>query len=126
MKAKEGANQKELLAALGRDVNVSSIFIALFSFLILKYLAIPNYLGILGAMMACLAGGIGIGKITEYYTSEGFKPTRMIAESTKTGPATVVISGIGTGMISTAIPVMIVGTSIILSFMFASEFNFSN
>jgi K(+)-stimulated pyrophosphate-energized sodium pump len=126
VKAKEGANQKELLAALGRGVNVSSIFIAIFSFLILKYLAIPNYLGIWGAMMAGLAGGIGIGKITEYYTSAGFQPTRMIAESTKTGPATVIISGIGTGMISTAIPVMIVGTSIILAFMFASGFNFSN
>ena len=126
VKAKEGANQKQLLAALGRGVNISSLFIALFSFLILKYLAIPNYLGIWGAMMAGLAGGIGIGKITEYYTSAGFKPTRMIAESTKTGPATVIISGIGTGMISTAIPVMIVGTSIILAFLFASGFNFSN
>lgn len=126
VKAKEGANQKQLLAALGRGVNISSLFIALFSFLILKYLAIPNYLGIWGSMMAGLAGGIGIGKITEYYTSAGFKPTRMIAESTKTGPATVIISGIGTGMISTAIPVMIVGTSIILAFLFASGFNFSN
>jgi K(+)-stimulated pyrophosphate-energized sodium pump len=124
--AKEGASQKQLLAALGRGVNVSSIGIAIFSFIILKYLNIPNYLGVWGSMMAGLVGGIGIGKITEYYTSSGFAPTRNIAESTKTGPATVIISGIGTGMISTAIPVLIVGTSIILAFLFAAEFKFEN
>jgi len=126
VKAKEGANQKQLLAALGRGVNISSIGIAIFSFFILKYLAIPNFLGVWGAMMAGLAGGIGIGKITEYYTSSGYAPTRNIAESTKTGPATVIISGIGTGMISTAVPVLIVGTSIILAFLFAAGFDFNN
>jgi K(+)-stimulated pyrophosphate-energized sodium pump len=126
VKAKEGASQKQLLAALSRGVNISSIGIAVFSYLILRYLAIPNFLGIWGAMMTGLLGGIGIGKITEYYTSSGYKPTQMIAESTKTGPATVIISGIGTGMISTAVPVLIVGTSIILAFLFASGFDFSN
>jgi len=126
VKAKEGASQKQLLSALGRGVNISSIGIAIFSYFILKYLAIPNFLGIWGAMMAGLVGGIGIGKITEYYTSSGYSPTRNIAESTKTGPATVIISGIGTGMISTAIPVLIVGTSIILAFLFAAKFDFNN
>ncbi len=126
VKAKEGASQKQLLSALGRGVNISSFGIAIFSFLILKYLNIPNYLGVWGAMMAGLLGGIGIGKITEYYTSSGYAPTRNIAESTKTGPATVIISGIGTGMISTAIPVLIVGTSIIMAFLFASGFDFEN
>src|SRR5665648_959282 len=96
VKAKEGASQKQLLNALGRGVNISSFGIAIFSFLILKYLNIPNYLGVWGAMMAGLLGGIGIGKITEYYASSGYAPTRNIAESTKTGPATVIISGIGT------------------------------
>ncbi len=126
VKAKEGASQKELLAALGRGVNVSSVLIAIFSYFILRFLEIPNFLGIWGSMMTGLAGGIGIGKITEYYTSSGYKPTRNIAESTKTGHATVIISGIGTGMISTAFPVLIVGTSIILAFLFASGFNFDN
>ncbi|MBA4409581.1 MAG: sodium-translocating pyrophosphatase [Bacteroidota bacterium] len=126
VRAKEGASQKQLLAALGRGVNISSVGIAIFSFLVLKYLDLPNFLGIWGAMMAGLAGGIGIGKITEYYTSSGYKPTQLIADSSKTGPATVIISGIGTGMISTAIPVLIVGTSIILAFLFASGFNFAN
>ncbi len=125
VKAKEGASQKQLLSALSRGVNVSSVGIAIFSFLILRYLNIPNYLGIWGAMMVGLFGGIGIGKITEYYTSSGFNPTRRIADASKTGPATVIISGIGTGMISTAIPVLIVGTSIILAFLFAAKFDFS-
>ena len=126
VKAKEGASQKQLLAALGRGVNVSSILIAIFSLVILYYLEIPNYLGIWAAMLAGLVGGIGIGKVTEYFTSSAFKPTQHIAESTKTGPATVIISGIGTGMISTAFPVLIVGTSIILAFLFASGFDFNN
>jgi K(+)-stimulated pyrophosphate-energized sodium pump len=126
VRAKEGASQKQLLSALSLGVNVSSIFIAIFSFIILKYLNIPNSTGIWGSMMAGLVGGIGIGKITEYYTSAGFKPTQHIAESSKTGPATVIISGIGTGMISTAVPVLIVGTSVILAFLFASGFDFKN
>jgi len=126
VKAKEGASQKLLLAALSRGVNVSSVLIAIFSLIILYYLNIPNYLGIWASMIAGLVGGIGIGKVTEYYTSSAFNPTKKIAESTKTGPATVIISGIGTGMISTAFPVLIVGTSIILAFLFASNFNFDN
>lgn len=126
VKAKEGASQKQLLAALGRGVNVSSILIAIFSLGILYYLDIPNYLGIWAAMLAGLVGGIGIGKVTEYYTSSAYKPTQHIAESTKTGPATVIISGIGTGMISTAFPVLIVGASIILAFLFAANFDMNN
>jgi len=77
-------------------------------------------------MLAGLLGGIGIGRVTEYFTSAAYKPTQNIAESTKTGPATVIISGIGTGMISTAFPVLIVGTSIILAYLFASGFDFTN
>jgi K(+)-stimulated pyrophosphate-energized sodium pump len=126
VKAKEGASQKQLLNALGRGVNVSSVLIAAFSYFILQYLAIPNYTGIWAAMLVGLLGGIGIGKITEYYTSSGYKPTQDIAESTKTGPATVIIAGIGTGMISTAFPVLIVGASVIFAFLFAASFDFNN
>jgi K(+)-stimulated pyrophosphate-energized sodium pump len=126
VRAKEGSSQKQLLNALGLGVNVSSVGIAIFSFFILKGLGIPNYFGIWGSMMVGLLGGIGIGRITEYYTSSGYRPTQRIAESTKTGPATVIISGIGTGMISTAVPVLIVGTSVILAFLFAANFNWAN
>src|SRR5512133_2313487 len=126
VRTKEGASQKQLLASLGRGVNVSSVFIAIFSFLILWVLEIPNFMGVWGAMIVGLVAGIGIGKTTEYYTSAGFKPTQNIADASKTGPATVIISGIGTGMLSTAFPVIIVGTSIILAFVFAANFNFEN
>jgi K(+)-stimulated pyrophosphate-energized sodium pump len=126
VRTKEGATQKQLLSALGLGVNVSSFFIAVFAFLILWVLHIPNFIGVWGAMIAGLLAGIGIGKTTEYYTSAGFKPTQAIASASQTGPATVIIGGIGTGMISTAIPVMIVSTAIILAFLFASNFNFAN
>ncbi|HPL76026.1 MAG TPA: sodium-translocating pyrophosphatase [Paludibacteraceae bacterium] len=126
VKSKEDASQKQLLSSLSRGINFSAIFIAIFSFFILKYLNIPNYLGIWGSMLAGLFGGVAIGKITEYFTSAGFKPTQRISESSKTGPATVIIAGIGTGMISTAFPVLVVGISIILSYLFASGFDFSN
>ncbi|MCK9497895.1 MAG: sodium-translocating pyrophosphatase [Bacteroidales bacterium] len=126
VKTKEGATQKQLLASLGRGVNISSILIAIFSLGVLYYLGLPNFQGIWIAMLVGLAGGIGIGKSTEYFTSSGFKPTQKISGSAQTGHATVIIQGIGTGMISTAIPVFIVATSIILSYLFAAKFNFDN
>jgi K(+)-stimulated pyrophosphate-energized sodium pump len=104
VRTKEDVSQKQLLSSLSRGVNFSSVFIALFSFLILWLLEIPNFVGVWGAMVAGLVGGIGIGKTTEYYTSAAYKPTQSIAGASKTGPATVIINGIGIGMISTAIP----------------------
>jgi K(+)-stimulated pyrophosphate-energized sodium pump len=126
VRTKEGATQKQLLSALGMGVNVSSFFIAVFALLILWLLNIPNFVGVWGAMIAGLVAGIGIGRTTEYYTSSAYKPTQAIASATKTGPATVIISGIGTGMISTAFPVLIVSTAIILAFLFAANFDFAN
>ncbi len=122
--APKKALQKQLLASLGRGVNVSSFFIAVFAFLILWVLNIPNFVGVWGAMLVGLVAGIGIGKTTEYYTSAGFKPTQHIASASKTGPATVIISGIGTGMISTAIPVLIVSTAIILAYLVCRQLHF--
>jgi K(+)-stimulated pyrophosphate-energized sodium pump len=126
VRTKEGASQKQLLGALSTGVNVSSIFIAIFAFLILYLLKIPNFVGIWGAMIIGLLSGIGIGKSTEYYTSSGYKPTRHIASAAQTGPATVIIGGIGTGMISVAMPVLIISVAIILAYLFASGFSFAN
>ncbi|MBN2481254.1 MAG: sodium-translocating pyrophosphatase [Bacteroidales bacterium] len=126
VRTKEGASQKQLLSALSRGVNISSVFIAVFAFLVLYILKIPNFTGIWGAMIIGLISGIGIGKSTEYFTSSGFKPTKLIAEASQTGPATVIIGGIGTGMISTAFPVLIISTAIILAYLFASGFAFAN
>ncbi len=126
VRTREGASQKDLLAALSRGVNTSSVFIAIFALLILWGLHIPNFIGIWGAMIAGLVAGIAIGKTTEYYTSSAFKPTQSIASASQTGPATVIIGGIGTGMISTAFPVLIVVTAITLAYIFASNFVFTN
>jgi len=126
VRTKEDATQKTLLNALGRGINASSVLIVIFSLGILKLLNIPNAFGLWGAIVTGLVVGIGIGKVTEYYTSHSFRPTQSIAENTKTGPATVIIAGLGTGMMSTAFPVLFVVAGTILAFLFASGFQFGN
>ena len=126
VRTREDATQKTLLSALGRGINVSSFLIVVFSLGILKLLNIPNAFGLWGSIVTGLLVGIGIGKVTEYYTSHSFRPTQTIAENTKTGPATVIIAGLGTGMMSTAFPVLFVVTGTMLSYVFASGFRFEN
>jgi K(+)-stimulated pyrophosphate-energized sodium pump len=126
VKTKEDATQKELLEALARGINISSVLIVIFSLGIVYLLELDNALGIWGAIVTGLVTGIIIGKATEYYTSASYAPTQQIAESSKTGPATVIISGLGIGMISTAIPVLAVVAGIVFSFMFASGFDITN
>jgi K(+)-stimulated pyrophosphate-energized sodium pump len=125
VKTKEGANQKQLLRALGFGVNSSAFFIVIFSFVILYFLDIPNYVGLWGSIVVGLLAGIGIGQSTEYYTASAYKPTKMIAASSHTGPATVIISGVGIGLISTAIPLIIVVVAITLAYGFATPNLFS-
>jgi K(+)-stimulated pyrophosphate-energized sodium pump len=117
---KKGASQKDLLNALGRGVNLSSLLIFVASFFILKTLDLPNYTGIWGAIVVGLLTGIVIGKATEYFTSQEYKPTKGIAESAATGPATVIISGLGTGMLSTVVPVTAVVIGTTLAYCFAA------
>jgi len=126
VKTKEGAGMKELLRSLGVGVNVSSILIALSTFGILYILGLENWVGISFSVVTGLVAGIIIGQSTEYYTSHSYKPTQRISESGKTGPATVIISGIGLGMVSTAIPVITIAAAIILSFLFAINFDVNN
>lgn len=126
VRTKEGATQKQLLAALSRSINVSSALIIIFSLGIIHFLELANPWGIWGAVVTGLVTGIVIGKGTEYYTSASYKPTISIAESSKTGPATVIISGLGMGMISTIIPVVSVVIGIIFSYMFAAGFDVAN
>ena len=126
VKTKEGATQKELLESLGRGINISSVLVIIFSLGILHMVGVENVYGIWGAIIVGLVTGTVIGKATEYYTSATYRPTQMIAESTEFGSATVIISGLGTGMISTTIPVLAVVFGIVLSFLFASGFDFSN
>ena len=124
VKTKEGASQQQLLRALDRGINVSSLLIVGASFFVIYLLGLSYW--ICGSVIVGLVTGIIIGKATEYYTSHAYKPTQDIAKSSETGPATVIIKGIGTGMISTAVPVLTIVAGIILSFLFAAEFSFAN
>lgn len=124
VRTKEGASQKDLIKALGRGVNASSLFIIIFSYFVIRFLNLP--FGTWLAMIAGLLAGITIGKSTEYFTSHSFKPTQRIAQSSTTGAATVIISGIGTGMLSTSIPVLSVAIGTVLAYLFASGFNLGN
>lgn len=126
VRTKEGANMKQLLGSLGRGTNISSILIAISTFGILYVLGIQNWVGISFSVITGLIAGVIIGQSTEYYTSHSYKPTKKIAESAKTGPATVIISGIGLGMLSTAIPVLVIGVAIILAFLCAINFDVHN
>ena len=123
VRTKEGAGMKELLGALSRGTNTAAVLIAVATFVILWALKIDNWVGISFSVVVGLLAGVIIGKSTEYYTSQSYKPTQKVAESSKTGPATVIISGLGLGMLSTAIPVVTVGVAIILAYLCANGFH---
>ena len=130
VRTKEDAGMKQLLGALSRGTNTAAILIAAATFGIMYYLfgkETGEYANMwwqtsLSVVVGLLAGVI-IGKSTEYYTSQSYKPTQKVAESSKTGPATVIISGLGLGMLSTAIPVVTVGVAIVLAYLCANGFH---
>ncbi|MBP5137228.1 MAG: sodium-translocating pyrophosphatase [Paludibacteraceae bacterium] len=122
VRTKEDAGMKQLLGALGRGTNTAAVLNAIATFGILYALGLNNWLGISFSVVVGLAAGVIIGQATEYYTSQSYAPTKKVAESSETGPATVIISGIGLGMLSTAIPVITIGVAIILSFLCANGF----
>ncbi|HHV84977.1 MAG TPA: sodium-translocating pyrophosphatase [Petrimonas sp.] len=119
----ENADMKKLMAALNRGVNVSAILIALLTFVALYLLGFENWKGLSFSVISGLLAGIVIGQGTEYFTSHSFRPTQLIAESGKTGPATVIISGMGAGMISTFIPVITIALAILSSYLCAIGFD---
>jgi K(+)-stimulated pyrophosphate-energized sodium pump len=125
VRTKDGATMKELLHSLGLGTNTSAILIAVATFVILYLLGLDNWLGISFSVVTGLAAGVIIGQSTEYYTSQSYKPTKDIAEASKTGAATVIIKGIGTGMISTCIPVVTIAVAIMLSYLCANGFDLS-
>ena len=125
VRTREGATQKQLLRSLGFGVNMSAVLIVIASFLILYFLQLPNYLGLWGSIVTGLLAGIAIGQSTEYFTASAYKPTRKIAQSAQTGSATLIISGVGTGLISAAVPLIIIVVAITLAFSFATGFTFA-
>jgi len=126
VRTKEDASQKTLLGALGRGTNISSVLIMGLSLLILWALKLDNYIGVWLSIVIGLITGWLIGKETEYFTSDAYKPTRNIAKHAETGPATVIINGIGTGMLSTAFPVLTIVVGTILAYLTAAGWDFAN
>ncbi len=125
VRTKEGASMRDLLKSLSLGTNVSAVLIAVATFCILYLLGIENWLGLSFSVISGLAAGVIIGQATEYYTSHSYKPTQKISEAGLTGSATVIIKGIGTGMISTCIPVLTIGVAIVMSYLFANGFDLS-
>ena len=125
VRTKEGATMRDLLKSLSLGTNVSAVLIAVATFCILYLLGIENWMMLSCSVITGLVAGVIIGQATEYYTSHSYKPTQKISEAGLTGSATVIIKGIGTGMISTCIPVITIGVAIILSFGFANGFDLS-
>jgi len=119
VKTKENATQKALLGALSRGTNFAAIVTAVLSFFaVWGLLGIHNY-GVYLAILAGLVAGVAIGKVTEYYTSDTYKPTQNLSESSKTGTATLIISGLSLGMMSTLLPILIVGAAVIIAYFCA-------
>ena len=125
VRTKEGASLKDILGSLSSGTNLSAILIALLSFGVFYVLGFPNWWKLSLSVISGLLAGVIIGKVTEYYTSHSYKPTQKLAESSQTGPATIIIGGVGLGMISTAIPVVTIAVAILLAYGFATDFVFS-
>ena len=126
VRTKENASMNELLKALSRGTNTAAVLIAIATFCIM-YVLFKDTTEIIWwqvslSVVVGLLAGVVIGKSTEYYTSQSYKPTQKVAESSQTGPATVIISGIGLGMISTVVPVLTIGVAIILAYLCANGF----
>ena len=125
VRTKEGASMSQLLRSLSVGTNTSAVLIAIATFLILYGLGLDNWVGLSFSVISGLTAGVIIGQATEFYTSHSYKPTQTISESAQTGSATVIIKGIGTGMISTCIPVLTIGVAIMLSYLCANHFDLS-
>ena len=125
VRTKEGAGLQQLLKSLSVGTNLSAVLIAGLSFAVFWLLGFPNWWKLALSVLSGLGAGVVIGKVTEYYTSHSYKPTQKLAEAAKTGSATVIINGVGLGMISTAVPVLTIACAILLAYGFATDFVFS-
>ena len=113
----ETTDQLTLLKALRRGTNTAAVIIAVAAFPLVWFLLGKENIGLYAAILAGLVSGVLIGRFTEYYTSDTYKPTKHLASSSETGTATLVIDGISLGMKSTAMPVVIVGICILVSYL---------
>ena len=129
VRTKEGAGMAQLLKSMSFGTNMAAILsgVATFGILALVFGTANNdWWHFACSVVAGLVAGVVIGKATEYYTSHSYKPTQKLAEASKTGPATVIINGVGLGMISTAVPVIAIVCAIVLAYLFAIGFDVQN
>ncbi len=124
VRTKEGAGLQQLLKSLSVGTNLSAVLIAVITFAVFYLLGFANWWQLSLSVIAGLLSGVIIGKATEYYTSHSYKPTQNLAESSQTGAATVIINGIGLGMISTCVPVVTIVAAILVSYLCATGFSF--
>ncbi|AEE96015.1 V-type H(+)-translocating pyrophosphatase [Mahella australiensis 50-1 BON] len=117
--AKEDAKQSVLLAALRRGTYISAALIAVISFFLVWQVLGMEHIGVYFAILSGLLAGVIIGYFTEYFTSDSYKPTRDLASTSTTGPATVIIGGLSLGMRSTSVPVIVVGAAVLASYFLA-------
>ena len=129
VRTREGAGMAQLLKSMSFGTNLAAILsgVATFGILALVFgVKTPDWWHFSCSVVAGLLAGVVIGKATEYYTSHSYKPTQKLAEASKTGPATVIINGVGLGMVSTAIPVISIVCAIVLAYLFAIGFDVQN
>ena len=123
VRTKEGAGMAQLLKSMSVGTNLAAALSGVATFGVLYLLGFENWWQLSFSVVAGLLAGVIIGKATEYYTSHSYKPTQKLAEASQTGPATVIINGVGLGMISTAIPVIAIAVAIIIAYLCAINFN---
>lgn len=122
VRTKENATQKDLLKSLSRGTNFSAVVIAIAAFPIVYYcLDGMNSIGLYFAILAGLIAGVLIGQSTEYFTSDTYKPTKHLASKSETGSATIIIGGLGLGMLSTVLPIIIVAVCILVAYFSAGR-----
>ena len=126
VRTKEGAGMAQLLKSMSVGTNLAAALSGVATFGILYILGFDNWWQLSFSVVAGLLAGVIIGKATEYYTSHSYKPTQKLAEASQTGPATVIINGVGLGMISTAIPVIAIACAIIIAYLCAINFDTAN
>ena len=126
VRTKEGAGMAQLLKSMSVGTNCAAILSGVATFFILYILGFDNWWQLSLSVVAGLAAGVIIGKATEYYTSHSYRPTQKLAEASQTGPATVIINGVGLGMVSTAIPVIAIVVAIIVAYLCAINFDTAN
>ena len=126
VRTKEGAGMAQLLKSMSVGTNLAAVLSGVATFGVLYILGFENWWQLSCSVVAGLLAGVIIGKATEYYTSHSYKPTQKLAEASQTGPATVIINGVGLGMVSTAIPVIAIACAIILAYLFAINFDVAN